>query len=318
MASESLRLRPLLRVALPVAVAAALVALAVINMALVKTWRGEPDDGVLWRQQGTDLVAAEVAPGQAGDRSGVLPGDVLLLIDGAEVRDPAEIVALLESAHEGRQVRYVLQRSSAEVPVTLTLRVQPQVAHDLYYSIALVGILTIAVGASVRLRRPTDLATLHFFWVTVAFFGVLAFTASGRYDRLDYFFDWADVVARLILPPLFLHFSLVFPERPRAWVRTRIGRASLPLLYLPALVLGVSRAAAMTGYVQGPTASWVLERVEWSAYLYLALCLSGGLWLITRALRRLRSVTAQRQLRWIVWGTTVGAVPFITLYVIPL
>ncbi len=30
-----------------------------------------------------------------------------------------------------------------------------------------------------------------------------------------------------------------------------------------------------------------------------------------RALRRVRSVTARRQLRWIVWGTALGAVPFV-------
>ena len=112
----------------------------------------------------------------------------------------------------------------------------PLVAVGLYYSLALVGILAIVVGASVRLRRPNDPATLHFFWLTVAFFGVLAFTPSGRYDRLDYFFDWADLVARLALPPLFLHFALVFPERPNPWVRTsRPAARSCRSFYLPAL-----------------------------------------------------------------------------------
>ena len=37
--------------ALPVAVAAALVCLAIINIALVKTWRGDVEDGVLWRDE---------------------------------------------------------------------------------------------------------------------------------------------------------------------------------------------------------------------------------------------------------------------------
>ena len=36
-----------------------------------------------------------------------------------------------------------------------------------------------------------------------------------------------------------------------------------------------------------------------------------------RALTRLRSVTARRQLRWIVWGLCVGALPFVTLYLVP-
>jgi hypothetical protein len=60
-------------VALPVAVAAVLVALAVINIAVVKTWEGQVEDGVLWRQVGTNVVAAEVAPGHAGARAGLAP-----------------------------------------------------------------------------------------------------------------------------------------------------------------------------------------------------------------------------------------------------
>src|SRR4029079_19586273 len=80
-----------------------------------------------------------------------------------------------------------------------------------------VGIFTLLVGGAVRLRRPRDPATLHFFWLSVAFFGVFTFSFSGRVDRLDWIFFWADEVSILALSPMFLHFTLVFPERPRRW-----------------------------------------------------------------------------------------------------
>src|SRR5262245_19128982 len=92
------QLRPLVRVALPVAIAAALVTLAVINIAVIKT--------------SPDAAAAAAAPASK---------------------------------------------------------------FGLYYSLALVGILSLVVGASVRLRRPNDSATLHFFWLAVAIAGVLAY-----------------------------------------------------------------------------------------------------------------------------------------------
>ena len=60
------RVRSLLRVGLPVAVAAILVSLAIINIAVVKTWEGQVEDGVLWRQEGANVVAVEVAPDHAG------------------------------------------------------------------------------------------------------------------------------------------------------------------------------------------------------------------------------------------------------------
>ena len=70
---------------------------------------------------------------------------------------------------------------------------------------------------------PGDQATLHFFWLCLAFFGTFTFSFNGRLDRLDWVFYWADAVSILLLPPLFLHFTLVFPERPRSWLRTPLG-----------------------------------------------------------------------------------------------
>ncbi len=318
MSLTSGRLRPLLRVGLPVALATVFVWLAFINIALVKTYQGELEDGVLWRQEGSNVVATEVAAGLAGQRAGIHTRDVLLMVDGREIRSIADVVSTQHDARPGHAQHYVVQRASADVPVDVELQTLPNVQQGLYYSLALVGILTIIVGTSVRLRRPHDQATLHFFWLTVAFFGVLAFTASGRYDRLDYFFDWADLVARLLLPPLFVHFAFVFPERPDAWVRSRAGRMALPLLYLPAALLGLARVAAVIGWIPSSQATAWLVRIELLAYLYLAVCLIGGLALMMSALRRLRSVTARRQLRWIVWGSAVGAVPFVAVYVVPL
>ncbi len=84
----------------------------------------------------------------------------------------------------------------------------------MYYVLAAVGLFTLLVGASVRLRRPRDQATLHFFWLCVAFFGVFTFSFNGPFDRLDWVFFWGDAVAMALLPALLLHFTLVFPERP--------------------------------------------------------------------------------------------------------
>src|SRR5262245_1543113 len=231
------QLRPFVRVALPVATAAALVALSIINIAVVKT-------------------------------------------------SPVDV------AQSGRL--------------------------GLYYPLAFVGILSFVVGASVRLRRPNDSATLHFFWLSVAFAGVLAFTSTGRFDRTDYVFDWADAIARFALPPLFLHFAFVFPDRPNPWVRSRAGQVVTPLLYLPAFGLGLRRVWLLMMDAPGAHASGQLQTLETIANIYLGLCVLGGLALMVGALTRHRSVTARRQLRWIMWGSSAGSLPFVLLYVTPL
>ena len=139
----------------------------------------------------------------------------------------------------------------------------PSGPGPLYYALAAVGIFSLLVGASVRLRRPDHQATLHFFWLCIAFFGVLAFSFSGRLDTLDRVFYWGDVVSMLMLPPLFLHFALMFPERPDAWARSDAGRPLLPLLYLPALLLGAARVASMLRMgAEGDVLTNVLALVE--------------------------------------------------------
>jgi hypothetical protein len=116
----------------------------------------------------------------------------------------------------------------------------------LYFVLAAVGTFTLLVGGAVRMRRPRDPSTLHFFWIAAAFFGVFTFSFSGRLDRLDWVFYWADAVAILALPPLFLHFTLVFPERPRRWSGGTVGRAVIVAAYVPAVVLGLARVFAIS------------------------------------------------------------------------
>ena len=150
-----------------------------------------------------DVVAYEVAPTMPGAPSRDCArrrADVDLRV--ARTFTKADVLGMVRNAPEGRALSYVVRRAANEYSSPSVLLIVPGVVRGLYYSLALVGILALAIGTSVRLRRPHDPATLHFFWLGVAFFGVLSFTPSGRYDRLDYFFEWADVVARLVATAL--------------------------------------------------------------------------------------------------------------------
>ena len=111
----------------------------------------------------------------------------------------------------------------------------------MYYVLAAVGLFTLLVGGSVRLRRPRDQATLHFFWICVAFFGVFTFSFTGPLDRLDWVFYWGDAVAFALLPPLLLHFTLVFPERPAAAGRS-LADVIVPAAYVPGFAIAAARA----------------------------------------------------------------------------
>ncbi|MBA3295946.1 MAG: PDZ domain-containing protein, partial [Acidobacteria bacterium] len=225
-------------------VVAALVCLAAANVAVRASWQ-EMEDGVLWDETTGALTAKEIAEGSPAAEKGLRRGDVLAAINGREVTDVQDVLDALHNAGKGEALTYTILRLDSSTMVHVPLDRVPAGSRSQYFVLAAVGIFSLLVGAGVRLRRPDNQATLHFFWLTVAFFGVLSLSFTARLDPLDWVFYWGDVIAMLFLPPVFLHFALMFPERPDSWARSDAGRAMLPLLYLPALLLGAARVAVI-------------------------------------------------------------------------
>ena len=243
------RTRAFARLTAQLAVVALLLCLAVANMYVRSTW-SEPEDGVLWAAGPDGVVAKEIARDSPAARAGVLPGDILAEVDRTPVDSESDVVSRLHRAASGDTVTYTLIRTRTQQPLRVTLAPIPSGARGLYYVLAPVGIFTLLVGAGVRFRRPDNQATLHFFWLTVAFFGMLAFSFSGRLDTLDGVIYWADVVCTLRLPPLIVHFALVFPERPDSWAHSEAGRTALPL-WPAGLLLFAARVSALARATPG-------------------------------------------------------------------
>ena len=302
---------PRVRSALALLAVIVLGALGIANIDLRAHWH-EVEDGVLWSARPEGVVAVDVAQGSSGARAGIKPGDVLLAVNGAPVETSADVTEAQHRGHEGSRLSYTLLRLGTRQGLDVALAVAPQ-GSSMYFVLASVGLFTLLVGASVRLRRPRDQATLHFFWLCIAFFGAFTFSFNGPFDPLDWFFYWGDAIATALLPPLLLHFTLVFPERA-----TTPRRAFVPLLYVPALALAagrivaVSRAASLGGSFALAIAS--LDRVE---QLYLVVCAGTAMVVIARGFQQITSPTARRQLRWIAWGTALGGGPFAFGYALP-
>jgi PAS domain S-box-containing protein len=306
---------PWVRSSMAAAVVAVLVALGLANIALYTRWH-EVEDGVLWGERAEGVTALEVAPESAAAAAGIARGDVLLAVNGAPVQSPADVVEHQHSGREGTRLAYTLVRLGARQMLTVSLTPAPR-GSSLYFVLAAVGLFTLLVGASVRLLRPHDQATLHFFWLCVAFFGVFSFSFNGPFDRLDWIFYWGDAVAFALLPPLLLHFTLAFPERPT----NDVGRWVVAVMYLPAGVLCASRIIALArGSSARATGSWlssVIDILDRAENVYLFVCCIAAIAVLTNAFRRITSITARRQLRWIAWGTALGAGPFAVGYALP-
>ena len=302
---------------MPIVVVSALLCLGAANIAARVQWH-EVEDGVLWTATPEGVAASEIAEGTAAASSGLKPGDLLLAIDDQAVQRVDDVIDALHRADGDTTLRYTVLRLGTREVLDIRVAPIPNGPEALYYVLAAVGIFTLLVGGAVRLRRPRDPATLHFFWLAVAFFGVFTFSFSGRLDRLDWVFFWADEVSILVLPPMFLHFTLVFPERPRRWTGGAPGRVLAASLYIPAVALGIARIVAVArGDGNGALFVWLTETLDRFEFLYLATCLIGGMVGLMRAVSQVRTITGRRQLRWIVWGTAFGAGPFAVGYALP-
>lgn len=299
------------------AVVVVLLVLGAANVAVRATWH-ELEDGVLWVSRPQGVTAAELSEHSTGARAGVQVGDVLLAVNGRPVETPAEVADFAHRAESpDTALTYTLLRLGTREMLQVRLAPVPQGNSVLYFVLAAIGVLTLLVGAMVRVRRPGDPTALHFFWLSVAFFGVFTFSFAGRLDTLDWVFYWADAVAMLLLPPLLLHFSLVFPDRAGSWVRTPAGSRLLPLIYAPALLVAAARVIAIARLDGNSELVAIVAALDRAEPAYLALCVGAALAVLVTALARSRSVTARRQLRWIIWGTVLGGVPFALGYALP-
>ena len=292
-----------------------LVGLGIANIVQRARWHNV-EDGVFWTDRAEGVTATEIATGSPAAAAGIEPGDILLAVNGTPIERRADVVDYERRGQEGTRLAYTLVRLGAREALDVLLAPAPE-PRAVYFVLATVGLFTLVVGAWVRLRRPSDQATLHFFWLCVAFFGWFTFSFNGPFNRLDWIFYWGDAVATALLPPLLLHFTLVFPERPR-W-RTAVRPAwALAVIYLPAAVLVVARVTAVArGAADGPLLSRAMDLLDRGEHVYLNICLLGAFVVLGRAFGDITSLTGRRQLRWIAWGTVLGVGPFAFGYALP-
>ncbi len=295
-----------------------LVYLALVNIADRIQWK-IPSDGIRWGQQKDGV---EVLDAAAANLTAVSPGDILIDINGMRVRsldDYAEITEVLTRDQKGPVVAdYTFRHAgtSDEVTVPVELVASPQLGiTDL--PLILVGFVFISVGVLTLLRHARAAGAYHFAVVCLTAFILLVFRYSGRADAFDLFVYWLSGAAFLLLPPLFLHFALCFPE-PLEIFRRRPGLKAV--LYFPALVLGLVHVVWFSGRLQviglarTPRVGHLLDKVE--LFQLVVFFLLAAL-VFVRARRSALSVVQRKQLQWIASGALLGIVPFGVLYALP-
>ncbi len=305
---------------------ALLALLSVVDMFLPKAYDGVVPDpysvgGILVR----DLV-----PGGAAERAGLKSGDVILGIGHRMLNKATDAPPELLRHKVGEKVDYLVRRGGNvfETKVSLT---PFRLGSATYYYFVFLGLLFFALGVFVVARRPDDSAVQVFYVLCILFmeFFVCRLRPSSYY-WIDYVVQIAGTLALFLLPAVFLHFFLLFPEKKTfRFAERRPGQPAAPpalaalqrflngsplllaILYSLPPVLYVLQ---MAGYRYGgprrlifgaPTLNWILL----ADYLILGLLALAHTWW-TNSDR-----AARRPILVLLLGTVAGIVPFVVFAV---
>jgi signal transduction histidine kinase len=253
------------------------------------------------------IVVKSVDPHSGAEAAGLRAGDQIWLI--AET-PTTEIQGLQKTLRRfGQTVPMIVARGNATL--TLTYRV-PELKIDYSYLIlSFIGFLYLAIGLFTLFRRGATESRI-FYFVTLLSFIVYVYTPAGDIDWSYKLLQLVEEIATIILPPLALHFFLLFPRPVLRDKRT------LALLYIPAVLLALWNCDLLLFHnalhIAAPERSFDFiqrwELLDFGIYFTLALFALGYTY-------RRAAPTGKKQIKWIYFGVALGFLPFLATYIIP-
>ncbi len=276
-------------------------ALGVSVFAVTDASHQRPNDGTVWLLGRPDIVILEVPARQGEPASQLQPGDQVLGIANKLVASPQDAASLLRRQQVGSTVPYLVHRQGEDVivPVLLT---PFRVADRYYVWYVALAFVYLTIGASIYLKSHDD-QPARLFYVMCLLFGVFFVT---NLNRSSYF--WGDIItrnasalARFLLPALFLHFFLVFPQKK--FFITRYPFAE-PLLYLLPAMFYVQFTLDQFFGSHGP-------RIGTTRWLILAAYFASGLAALLHSYQNYRDPLQKRRVRILTIGTLAGMLPFL-------
>ncbi|TKJ34479.1 hypothetical protein CEE39_02225 [bacterium (candidate division B38) B3_B38] len=316
----------------------------------------EPYDGVNWEVAKNGFILLKPEEGSPGAEAGIKPGDTLLRIDGRRsfpnrlirevhwmVSSPGQVSTILtrdgkviDSLSEeldpvtelnkalynlgvGGEIRYTILREGKMLERALRVQGVPLPNNDTYYYLCFVGFCFFLVGLSVLYKKALVPASHHFYWLCISFFVLFTFSPTVINSPLKRAIFWGDEIARVMLPAIFLHFFLAFPQRKRFVEKRRISW----LLYLPGAVFILLNALFLNYLRIFPSAGGefirnynqefaLLSKIELA---YMGLFMGVGILALLHSYRYERSFVARQQIRWVLWGTGLGILPMVAVYI---
>lgn len=300
---------PSLRTSLALAVDAALLVVCLLNIPHLANRPRPPFD--LTERHGRVRVEKVLDESACPD---VGAGDTLSTWNGQPLQSEqqAEFLAELDSVGDSIQITHIHNSETRTTNITLIA------AHGFLYVIVvmLVGTAAWGIGVFILIHRSQERAVFVLHWAMVLMGATVMMTtgqvsphSSWMYAARPVFFLAYGGVASA-----FLHFTMLFP-RPSASMLARRG----VLIYLPMALLTFSMVYFQVRALQSRSLTGfdTFQMLFDIFHIALVLYVSTGIAYFIRSYRRSQTSEDKKKLKWILWGLTVGPLPFLLFTIIP-
>ncbi|MCX6142768.1 MAG: ATP-binding protein [Ignavibacteriales bacterium] len=242
-------------------------------------------------------------------------GDLLIRWNSEPVTVPEAVEYLADVSPIGSTVRVEVRRDSQMFVADVKLIPYYDSLRFLIISL-FVGLTVFGVGVFILLSRPTDVAAraLHWALITLATttmitWGLAVPEALETYlSRIVWFVSYLGVAVS------FLFFTFVFPRVPHP----KLARYSWLLLLL-VLVIGTAFAFFHLSALGSGSSKSIDAFQELFDIFHISLFvfIGGGLFNLARATLRASSNEERQKMFWVLWGLSIGALPYLVLHILP-
>jgi signal transduction histidine kinase len=278
-------------------------------------WADEP---FKWTEDGSQIVITETSAGGQAQKTGLLPGDRLVEMDGLPVRLASDVQYVFESRRAGSTISMEVRRGTEPVHVTLLLARKYRTRFIL--TNLLLGLLFWVVGLFVYLKKQDDKPARVFAWGSV----VIAFTILAVGEGYPYERTWWEFLLPAfycLLYPLVPAFILAFVSLyPKPKTIFRKHPSLLPVLFAPGVVFLLLFEWTYTHVIGLNSLKFyhLYSEVYKGFRIYFAIYLILSIVSLIHSSRFSESRADRHKVQWILWAIAIGTAPFIFLWNLPL
>src|SRR6266851_1581095 len=267
-----------------------------------------PYDGAVLVERGGKVIVDQVEPNGPAGRSGIKAGDRLIAVDGHPVSRTETVIRQMYQDGAWSKITYSLMRGSTALEATPILVPMERSSNDW---LRLIALIYLGIGLYVLFRRWTAPGSTHFYIFCLVSFVFHAFHFSGKLNPFDWTIYWANDVAWLLQPAIFLHFVLTFPEEHDL---LRKHRWAIPALYLPGVVLLAFHLLALNLSRASERLDSQINRLYMG---YLVVYFVSAALVLVHSYRQADRTILRQQLKWVTRGTILAITPFTLIYAVP-